>query len=388
MINRKVGIGILSILALVQIYSWGLAQEKTAIPDTVNMIIQQVQKKYCPDKRIARFEVNSRFNENKIILKGETLSAEGKSVLIERLKAETNFQIEDSLSLLPDPALGDNIYGIVKVSVAQLRRQPDEDQEIVNQGLMGTEVRVLKIKNKYWVYCQLDDQYLGWLTISSLKIGDHDFIEQWHRQEKLIVTANYGQVWEQRKEKGRSVSDLVLGNILVNKGKKRGWYQVELPDGRTGYIRASSVTQEQKYFAQIRPTAESLVTLAYRFLGMPYLWGGRSTKGFDCSGFTQTLYKMHGIALPRDANMQVKSGIEVVIDDSFANLKPGDLLFFGRDRDHIFHVGMYIGDFQFIHSDGMVRINSFKAEDENYSDYRRRGLQAVRRILGNGNNQN
>ncbi|HEX9970439.1 MAG TPA: NlpC/P60 family protein, partial [bacterium] len=77
----------------------------------------------------------------------------------------------------------------------------------------------------------------------------------------------------------------------------------------------------------------------------------------------------------------VKSGVAVTIDDSFKSVKPGDLLFFGRDLDHIFHVGMYLGDAKFIHSDGMVRINSFNPNDENYSEYRLKGLQAVRRIL-------
>ncbi len=383
MVNRTIGILILTFFSLVQLKAIGLAQEMAVVPDTVTKIIKQIQFKYRPDNRIARFEVIPKIDGNKIMLRGETLSAEGKSELIERLKAETNFQVEDSLLVLPDPTLGKSVYGIVKISVAQLRCQPDEFYEIVDQALMGAEVRVLKIVGKYWVYCQLDDQYLGWMTISSLKIGDQNFVKWWNEKEKLVVIANYGQIWEQRKENGRSVSDVVLGNLLVNKGKKRGWYQVELPDGRIGYIRASSVIQDKKYFARVRPTAESLTRLAYRFIGFPYLWGGRSTKGFDCSGFTQTLYKMHGIAIPRDANMQVKTGVEVTIDSTYNNLKPGDLLFFGKDQDHIFHVGMYLGDQEFIHSDGMVRINSFNPDDENYSDYRRKGLQVVRRVLSN-----
>ena len=73
---------------------------------------------------------------------------------------------------------------------------------------------------------------------------------------------------------------------------------------------------------------------------------------------------------------------EVPIDDSLKNLEPGDLVFFGRDIDHIYHVGIYIGDNQFIHSESSVQINSFNPEDENYSEYRRKGLRAVRRVLG------
>ena len=372
---------LINVFLFVAFCSFGLAQEKTAVPDTVAQIIKQVQQKYRPDRRISRFEIIPKIEHDRLILSGETQSADGKSELISRLTAETNFQIEDSVMVLPDPALGENSYGVIKISVAQLRRHPDVIHEIVDQAIMGAEVRVLKIVDKFWVYCQLDDDYLGWMMISSIEIGNREFLDNWRKQDKLIVTANYGQIWEQRKESGRSVSDVVLGNTLINKGKQRSWYHVQLPDGRTGYIRAAAVMEEQKYFARLRPTAESMITLAYTFLGFPYLWGGRSTKGYDCSGFTQMIYKMHGIILPRDANMQVKSGVEVTRDDALQHLKPGDLLFFGKDLDHIFHVGMYLGDAKFIHADGMVKINSFNPNDKNFSEYRLKGLQAVRRIL-------
>jgi hypothetical protein len=383
--KRKIQICFITIVVLVVFYSLGFAQEQVAIPDTVIKITKQVQQQYCPDKRISRFEVNAKLDGNKIILIGETLSAEGKSELIARIQAETNFQVEDSLLVLPDPALGDNIYGIVRISVAQLRRHPNEVEEIVDQATMGSEVRVLKIEHRYWVYCQLDDEYLGWMTISSLKIGDQNFIRQWREQDKLIVTVNYGQIWEKPSTKSiRSVSDVVKCNILIKREMKRKWSKVELPDGRLGYIRSNLVTTEQDFKNSLQfKSTEDFLSKAYPFLGLPYLWGGRSTKGFDCSGFTQTIFKLNGISLPRDANMQVKTGIEIVLDDSLTNLKAGDLLFFGKDIDHIFHVGIYIGNDQFIQSDGLVRINSFNPEHKNYCEYRRKGLRTARRVLDN-----
>jgi len=363
--------------------SVGLAQEKTHLPDTLAQIIKQVQQKYRPDKRISRFEIIPRLEGDTLIVSGETLAADGKSELIARLHAETNFQIEDSIMALPDPALGKNTYGVIRVSVAQLRRNPDVIHEIISQAMLGTEVRILKIEDRFWAYCQLDDDYLGWMMITSIAMGDSSFIEQWRAKNKLIVTVNYGQIWEQRKENTISVSDVVRGNLLINRGKKRGWYHVELPDGRVGYIRSDLVTEEKKYNAHLQPTPESLINLAYQFIGIPYLWGGRSTKGFDCSGFTQTIYKLNGVSLPRDANMQVKVGQPVALDDSLKKLLAGDLLFFGKDMDHITHVGMYIGNGEFIHADGWVHIKSFNPKDGNYSGFRRRGLQAARRILDN-----
>ncbi|MDZ7263699.1 MAG: C40 family peptidase [candidate division KSB1 bacterium] len=379
--NSKIEKYIMTISLLLGWITLCLAQLPMAVPDTVTRIIQQTQQKYCPDKRIARFEVAARFDGQKIVLTGETLSHEGKTELISRLREETNFPIEDSLLTLPDPALGKNTYGLICVSVGQLRRHPDVIYEIISQALLGTEVRILKIEDRFWAYCQLDDGYLGWMMLSSIKVGDSAFVAQWRQSDRLIVTSNYGQIWAERKEQTISVSDVVRGNLLLNLGQKRGWNRVQLPDGRSGYIRSNLVMEEKKYFARSQPTPSALVNLAFQFIGIPYLWGGRSTKGFDCSGFTQTLYQLHGLSLPRDANMQVKIGHAVALDDSLQNLKTGDLLFFGRDLDHITHVGMYIGKGKFIHADGWVHINSFNPTDEDYSRYRRRGLQAARRIL-------
>jgi len=373
----------LNAFLFVNFISVGFAQEQISIPDSIKDMIQKVQYKYCPDKRISRFEVNAKLKDEKLILSGETLSAEGKAELLDRFKKKTTYQVVDSISVLPDQALGDDVYGIVRISVAQLRRNPDEIYEIVDQASMGSEVKLLKMKNKYWVYCQLDDEYIGWMTTSSLTIGDHNFVKQWRNQNRLVVTANYGQIWETPSLKSiRSVSDVVKGNRLINKGRKKGWYQVELPDGRVGFIQSNFVTTEDKFNNDTKfESVDKLLRTAYRFIGLPYLWGGRSTKAFDCSGFTQTVFKLNGIQLPRDANMQVKVGTEVPIDDSLKNLKPGDLVFFGRDIDHIYHVGIYIGGDQFIHSESSVQINSFNPNDENYSEFRRKGLRAIRRVV-------
>jgi cell wall-associated NlpC family hydrolase len=117
------------------------------------------------------------------------------------------------------------------------------------------------------------------------------------------------------------------------------------------------------------------------YLGLPYFWGGNSPKGFDCSGFTKTIYRMNGIELPRDANMQALAGQPVELDSTYSHLQPGDLLFFGPRTERITHVAMYLGNRRFIHSDGMVRINSFSPKDDNYSEYRVRGLRLARRFL-------
>ena len=354
-------------------------QTDNKVSEKVTDVIEQVRLKRCPDKRTSVYEVEAQKEKDKIILKGEIFPLNAKDELISHLSSEKE-QVVDSLTSLPHPNLKDNIYGVVRISVAQVRRHPDVFYEIITQELLGNEIRILK-KEGYWYYCQLEDDYLGWVMKSSIVSGDEKFIKEWRRQKKLIVISNYGQVWEQSSENSTPVCDVVLGNKLINLGSENNWFSVQLPDGRQGFIKPNLVMDVKEFYKYPKGNAKDLINLAYSFLGIPYFWGGKSTKGFDCSGFTQTIYKMNGIQLQRDANMQIKQGKEVVMDDLLKNLKSCDLLFFGKNLESITHVGMYLGDGKFIHADGMVQINSLNSDDKNYNDYRRKGLQAVRRIL-------
>ena len=117
------------------------------------------------------------------------------------------------------------------------------------------------------------------------------------------------------------------------------------------------------------------------------MWGGTSIKGMDCSGFTKTTYYLNGIILQRDASQQVATGVDVDITNGLDNLKMGDLIFFGRkaaetQKERATHVGIYIGEGEFIHCATSVRINSLLPEAENYYEGSTRLIRA-RRILGN-----
>jgi len=121
------------------------------------------------------------------------------------------------------------------------------------------------------------------------------------------------------------------------------WYKVVLPDNSKGYI--------QKGDVRIEPTIAhkgDLVCFSQKFLGIPYIWGGRSSFGYDCSGFVQMLYNQIGVLLPRDSKEQI-------LDPRFKEIplnaiEAGDLIFFGKSREKIMHVGMCIGNNQFIHT--------------------------------------
>jgi cell wall-associated NlpC family hydrolase len=159
------------------------------------------------------------------------------------------------------------------------------------------------------------------------------------------------------------------------------WFEVSLPDGKTGFIEKKYCTLQNTNSAKISADINQLLLTAKSFLGIPYLWGGNSSKGFDCSGFTQTVFKSQGILLPRDANMQVKMGEEINPDKNFSNIKKGDLIFFGPNQDRITHVAISLGGPDFIHSSGTVHINSFDKSKKNFNNYRFKTLRTIKRIV-------
>src|SRR5690606_26699277 len=153
-----------------------------------------------------------------------------------------------------------------------------------------------------------------------------------------------------------------------------------------GFVSKSEAVPYLDWKSNLSFTKEALVETSKTMLGVPYLWGGTSTKGVDCSGFTKTVYFMNGMIIPRDASQQIHEG--TLIDDSkeFDKLIPGDLLFFGRKAtdstsERVVHVGMWIGNNEFIHSAGNVHISSLDKNAENFDEYNLHRYLRTKRIL-------
>ena len=348
-----------------------------AVPAHLDQAVMAVKQAHAPDRRLEVFDISLERAGRRLVVTGEVGRPEFKAALLDTLAAAaTGLEIIDSVRVLPAPELGSRVYGIVSVSVANMRRVPSASAELINQTLLGTVVRLLKRENDYY-FVQNWDRYLGWLSSSFVTEVDSAGAAAWQAGPRVVCRANYGLVRDAPAFSGTILVDLVPGAVLVRLGRTGDWLQVGLPDGRQGFVRAELMRAED---GRLPMTIEQVLATARDYLGVPYLWGGTSTKGFDCSGFTQIVYRMNNYSLPRDASQQVQLGRPVALEDDFAHLLPGDLLFFGPRPERITHVALYLGGKRYIHSAGQVHIASLDPADELYNDYRYTTLRTARRV--------
>ncbi|WP_439482458.1 C40 family peptidase [Cyclobacterium plantarum] len=341
-------------------------------------MLEDIQSTYAPDKRVALFDVSWKDG----VLIGETNVKEAHQELLEKLNTE-GISYTDSVKLLPDPALGDLNMALVTNSVANIRSEPRHSAELATQALMGTPLNVLKASGN-WYLVQTPDGYLSWVDAAAIVRLNQESLNLWMEKDKVVVTEMIANIYEDESTSD-IVSDITAGNVLELIEISQTGYSVALPDNRRGFIPMEKAVPYERWKNSRRTDDQSLIQTARLMMGSPYLWGGTSPKGMDCSGFTKTIYFLNGMVIPRDASQQINEGELVDSDKNWENLEVGDLLFFGvpataESKERVVHVGMWIGDNQFIHSRGRVRISSFDPDDENYDAYELNRYLRTKRI--------
>jgi hypothetical protein len=330
------------------------------------------------------FRLSLETNADVIIVSGEVDQPEGKTAAIEAVQG-LPAKIIDHVAVLPEQRFGEKTWGIATLSVASGREEPDHKAELGTQILMGRVVRVWK-GTRHWFYVQSQDGYLSWIESGSFVFCTKKQADTWTNAPLLIVTAFDERVVEKPDADSESVSDVVMGDLVKRTGERKDWFLVELPDGRAGFLPKRAAQDYKPWTKSRNPTADNIAKTARMFLGRPYLWGGNSPKGLDCSGFCKLTYLMNGIELNRNASEQVRQGTEVPLDSEFSKLKKGDLLFFGWGRSYdgpewVTHVAIYLGNKSFIQSAERVKISSLNPAAPNYDEHHARSLLHARRIL-------
>lgn len=281
--------------------------------------------------------------------------------------------------------------GTIIKNVANLHAEKNTDSERVTQAIMGQPVVIEKEEDK-WLYVQSWDTYHGWIqsrwvtrtvprpakvvTVTSLFTDAYEDPNGIHIHTKLVITSTLELL-----ESEEHLMKFPGGKQMYAKfsGPERSRLaHIRLPDGKDAWVLSKDVkiTDSGEEELPLGPTGPELIKTGKRFLGVPYLWGGSSPFGIDCSGFVQLSYRLNGTGLLRDADIQASDPRAVPVEKK--DLIAGDMVFFagGEDKTKITHVGMAIGDGTFIHSSGGgvgVTINNLTDEpfERNYWGARR-----------------
>ncbi len=376
------------------------AQPSTLSPTTA--LIEQARQQLAPDRRTTVFDIRvaeaasasgvtpggqpAASPGTTFTLTGEIHSAALEKELLALLAKEPRYTFVDQIQALPHPDLGDRIRGVVGASVINIRTKPDHAAEMATQAVLGTPLHVLK-QEKGWFYVQTPDRYLGWTNDVITMMTPAEF-ERWSKTPKVLVTTEVAFLRKGTDAAAPVVSDVVAGALLAVTAEGPGHYDVEYPDGRTAVLPRAMGQEYPAWLAAARDTPESVVSTAQRFFGVPYLWGGTSAKGMDCSGFTKTVFFLNGVLLPRDASQQVDVG-ELIDTSGGIDLRPGDLLYFGtrataQRKERVTHVAISLGGARFIHASNDVHVNSLAPADPDYAPDRAATFLRAKRVIGLG----
>jgi cell wall-associated NlpC family hydrolase len=351
-----------------------------------NSLLEEIRLEFAPDKRVSLLDLDFESNDGKIIIKGETTTTQA----VDKLKVllqEKEYEIIDSINYLPSSALGDTLWAVVNNSVSNVRSAPKHSAELATQVTLGMPLRILKHTGD-WYLVQTPDQYIAWIDAGGIQPMTALAYKFWESSRKIIFTKTYGHAYD-GPEQNTIVADMVMGAVaaIVADGSKG--YDIRYPDGRYAWVTARESEKMDDWLANVEADGESMVALSRQFIGIPYLWGGTSTKGMDCSGFTKTIYFMHGLVIPRDASQQVMVGTDVDNSKNWGSLEYGDLLFFGNinsetGKEKVVHVGMWIGNDSFVHASGsgQIRISSVDSSSDLYDVHNVSRYLRTKRYLG------
>ncbi len=245
--------------------------------------------------------------------------------------------------------MNENRYSeaVVTKPVEGVHAFPRTKSELVTQVILGTPLVVGK-QRPGWLWVTGPDTYRGWIAASAtrrLRLREPRYAS---RGRVAIVERNKAAVHFEDNTRRAKTMTITVGTQMEFVKKRGNRLIVRLPDKRVGWVAEKDAEVRTAKLSYRRKSRGRIVETAKRFLGVPYLWGGTTPFGLDCSGFVQLSYRLNGVALPRDADQQ----FQVATPISVGELRPADLLFFSNRSSGITHVGMFVGEGRFIHASG------------------------------------
>lgn len=348
--------------------------------DFVSDALFRLKKEICPDERLSVFDLSWRGG----VLQGNVLHASQRQaarLAVGQIMGCMLNEVEDRVRVLLDDSTP---WALLARSVEDLRKQAAISTERVSQVRMGEAVRVLDTKGD-WSFVQVvRDGYIGWLHTRSLHICTQAGVEAYQAECSVRIRAALTEAF------ASPSSQEVIGRIpfavrLPGGAVEQGRQALTLPDGQTWWAAVEDLAPTAPAAGSASEQIMAALGLIQRFVGVPYLWGGRTPFGFDCSGLASTFWGWLGVQIPRDADMQFASLPAVQ-----GALQPGDLLFFGEEQEvlhgqwefHISHVAISLGGDEFIHSNGThwgVGFNSFAEDSPFFRAWLKENYRGARR---------
>lgn len=347
----------------------------------------EIKKEMAPDSRVELFDIMFENIDKKIVLSGKTTSKMALQMLLDSLQ-KRNVSIENNVRVLPDTAVGNQQFAVAKNSVINIRSEAKHSAELGTQALLGMPLKVLDREGDFY-QIQTPDKYISWVDKGGIIRMTKTEFDAWNASKKVIFTEIFGFVYKEKSTEKGIVSDISLGGILQYLDEDTNFYQVKMPDNTVGYLKKSEANLYKNWLQSVIPSEENIEIFAKKMEGFPYLWGGTSAKGMDCSGFTKMVYLMNGFIIPRDASQQINAGKIVDKNLNFADLQKGDLLFFGKkatenSKQKVTHVGIWLGNDkqEFIHASGNVHISSMDSTQPHFDELNKNRYLGSKRYLG------
>jgi hypothetical protein len=342
----------------------------TGRPERLPVYLRFFQREMITDARLFPFDVEAEWTEDgRVVLGGFVGFEENRTALVKLVRCLGFERVEDRIEILPSKQLGERRFGLVKVPHTFSFDQPTGRQEVLTDCLLGSPLYLLKEASDGFFLCHSADGYVGYVGGGDVCRVDRKALAGYRGGSQLVVRRDFQS------------SDMLvpMGARLKHVGRRGEEIVAKLPTGEeillpTGLCRLVEPGPNRQI--------EAVIENASAMLGTPYLWGGNTSAGIDCSGLMQTSFASAGINLPRDSSQQIYLGSLSATRWHRDGLRRGDTLYFLGQSGKISHTAIYLGDDQYLEAvRPAVRRASFNPQDENYDARRSAAFCFAKRLF-------